>query len=281
MAINIKGISGKISSDDDTKILKEMADTLKSINDESKKQANLNLAGLLGAPLLGGQAEGIGDAEGGGGLYGELGGGKKAYEEVIYEGEKMVAEINASTGQINNLLTIEEAEQKGILDEKGGIRAELRDQKGVFDKITKELEKENGVVKLNKDQLLGLSTSYYKSVLLTNDLNTATEKVTKEILNMIGEKSGSLPDDLNNATKKVTKEILDMIGEKSGLKLDLSTPERIQDTIDFLNQGVDLIDSFGDSGIGQFITFGGNLLREGVQHIQEKSIQFVNLLRGD
>jgi hypothetical protein len=254
MAINIKGISGKISSDDDTKILKEMSDTLKSINDESKKQANLNLAGLLGAPLLGGQAPGTGDEEGGGGLVGELGGGKKAYEEVIYEGENMIAEINASTGQINNLLTKDEAKQKGILDEKGEIKDELRDQKGVFNKITKELEKENGVVKLNKEQLLDLSTSYYKSVLATNDLNAATEKATNYIL--------------------------DMIGEKSGLKLDISTPEKIQDNIDFLNQGVDLIDSFGDSGIGQFITFGGNLVREGVQHIQEKSIQFVDLLRG-
>jgi hypothetical protein len=153
--------------DDSSSYFRKMVDELKSLKDIFSKATKLESAGLGGgvgsalASLLKGQG-GLfaGGVAGLGGLgYGVYQGSNAILNEAyqselgsytnVLSGEDknpMIAKINEKTGQIEELLTVQEAQQRGIVDENGRVKSALQASSETWDELSKYFEKYKGDV---------------------------------------------------------------------------------------------------------------------------------------
>lgn len=256
MGLNISRLKEFVGKDEELDTLKEMNDTLKELSSTVEKTTGLQMSGLLGNVLGANQNQNTAAEQSTDEIKSNAGAGEKVYEEVIYEGERMIAETNAKTGKVNDLLTVQEAQQRGILDENGKIKKNLTKENSAFDILTKNLQNQDGIVVLTNKQLLEISTLHYERILLDSEFN----KVMQETIDKLREKY------LNGSSSEEDKKQID----------------RTISQIEIMNDMNSALNSFMSStGVGQFVSYGTDWARAIMEENKFKPIDFTsNILFG-
>ena len=178
------GTSGAINPE--LNILKQINKSMGSINSGLQKSMKLNMSGITGQ-----QSQATEPTEQTEQQTPET---PPIYEEVMVEGQRMIAETDAKTGKINDLLTINEASQQGILNETGKIKKELTKENSQFDKITSHLKDQEGLTNLTKSDLMLISTETYKEVELQHDINLLLGEIKAKYVQQVRELGGKASD---------------------------------------------------------------------------------------
>jgi hypothetical protein len=198
--INVAGSGGKINQGNrSTKkrgLLKSISGGLSKILKTTQKGSNMQMSGLLGGSALGG----LGFLAGLGALIGGLvtmvlgthspqnrtdsltGLGyynnQYQYEKIEIEEQTYVAEIDKKTGEITDLMSVQEAFQKELVDSYGNayedtkvskeskwnILSDYEKQKSIQGAILKELESEEEMTKYNTEQIRVLNKTIQDSI---------------------------------------------------------------------------------------------------------------------
>jgi len=184
----------------DEEILAELKLLNSTLDKGYKKQSSglLGGAGLLtkigaaataaigGAGILGGLAEDSGhpsavddwtDAFESKGWWGGL--GKSPNYEKIYNedlGENQIVKTDEKTGEILEILSMREAEERNILDEEGNIRKRYERTTSIFDEMTKGLDTHKGLVMLNAEKAVEVGLIQDKEKALREAINEALWK---------------------------------------------------------------------------------------------------------
>jgi hypothetical protein len=168
----------------DNRINKEMLKELKNISTflgNLLKNNTLQGAGLLGSAASGAGALGLGSIAGSVAGLGALFTGASAsstmptagYEKVMVEGEEKYALVNNATGEILDILTEQQAIDKGILDEKGNIKESMKVMSVKWDESTKDMAHYKDQLILSVEQLKTLSSLEAQQNKLQEDINDA------------------------------------------------------------------------------------------------------------
>jgi hypothetical protein len=206
--INVSGGSSGNSNNSTNKVMKDMLKEIKGLSGILTKLGKLEMSGLSSvtssvgilSKLLGGggslAALGIGGIAALGGLNGDQPGvnvrygttgllpGENYYEKVQLEGEDHIVEIKKTVdGQekINRILTMDEARQEGITNEKNSILKELTVENSLFDNITKNLASSRDAVIINTENLSDITASTEAEKILMQDIVRLQEQRRKEL----------------------------------------------------------------------------------------------------
>lgn len=210
--INVKGSSGKVKSttnttsnndidDDNKKILKEIknlgglfrksVDFQQKISNATSIFGRLKMSGLGGAGSsgLGGLLSGLGGVGVGlaAGAAGLLSGSTSTsqneigYQKVIQDGQEKVVKYNQKTDEIVAILTMQEAENQGILDKQGKIKSNLIISDEYWNNITKNLELQKGQVVITTDTLTQYGDATLRATSLQLEYNEMLEKRNAEL----------------------------------------------------------------------------------------------------
>ena len=95
-----------------------------------------------------------------------------SYEEIMVDGEKQIARVSTATGEILEVLTLQEAIDQGILNEKGKIKDSLVIANEAWDEMVKDFPKQREYVKLTKDEYETLLDKAIAEQLVIDDIQT-------------------------------------------------------------------------------------------------------------
>lgn len=172
-----------------------LSNSARSVSDEAKKGRSFPFLGAVGAGGLASRASSLLTGAAGGLTAGAsllaLRGDEVSnqYERVRFgeNGEDMIAEIDTKTGEIVRLLTLQEAQQQGIVDEYGRWRAGVIHNNTLLDQIGSNLSKVKDTYILDVDTVNNISAENKRQLQLLKDLNKA---IADQIQSYGGEVSG-------------------------------------------------------------------------------------------
>jgi len=191
--INNSKNSGNISSSDGSDIQREILSELKKMNELNKKTSSMSASGLLGtAGKLGGIIGGVAGAASL--LPGAIGGAIESYQSGFQsqqdygyskvqteDGENKVAKINQKNGEIVDLLTMQEAAEQGILDDKMDILNKHKVVSSAWDDHIIGLASNKDAIMLSNEKLLEIA-----------DLEDKESKIQSDIVDIKQKKLDSL-----------------------------------------------------------------------------------------
>ena len=124
----------------------------------------------------------------------ELGQGRYDIDPALNSrGEDVFVKTEKATGKIVEILTKQEAQQRGILDETGKLYDGIDDANGVWDLLTKDLAAVGEKTVLTKDNLGDIADKSATASLLWDDIVTALQE-QKTRLNNIPNFSALIPN---------------------------------------------------------------------------------------
>lgn len=205
VTINNKRTGGSPSGSNGS-VFNLMLKELKGISGTLGKAFKLGFSGIGGGLLAG-----AGAAAAGGAIKGSEGGGKglsfnsgiadigaeftgKLFDMVQVNEEKMIAITDILSGQID-IITLEEAKRREILDKAGNIKTHLDKQDSLFDKMTANVEKNGDAVVLNLETL--------------KEINSTTDKqwfIEKQIEQLLLQKKKIIEEDIRQRNEKLNRE---------------------------------------------------------------------------
>jgi len=190
--VNVDGGQSGSASGESSKYLKEMAFIMKKSAALGRAGLGGGIGGILSLLSSGGAVAAIAgivaavatfgkSREPGDFGYSAPEGEAFSYKEIYVEGEKQIAKINDETQQIVDLLSIEEARQQEILDEKDNVLGSLKTNNDVWVTITGDMERYKGSVNLTAKEAATIeaySTEIGKSL---EDIDKENAKWYKEL----------------------------------------------------------------------------------------------------
>lgn len=205
ISVNAKRTSASIS-DDGVGFLREIRDSLKGLGKAAQKQGSLGMSGLGGAlsfargpgavlaSLLGAGVAGFSGAYG---MPFNIGAEKLPnqgtfssqyadYSKAMIGDEQVLIKTNAMTGDILDILTMQEAKDKEILDEKGNIKEMLNYQGSVFDHITKTLPAYKDAVMFSTDQMAKVADALAKEAAVRGEINSLLLEQRRRLAKSLG-----------------------------------------------------------------------------------------------
>jgi hypothetical protein len=181
--VNNSRNSGNVSGGGED-VQREILSELKKMNDMGKKQSSMSASGLLktGGILGGlmGAALTIPGAVGGAAdsfQYGTNAQKDFGYSKVMTEdGQTQVAKINQTNGEIVDLLTMQEAVEQGILNDKFDIKEKHKVVSTKWDQNIKGLESSKDAILLSNEQLEKIADLETEEKLIQKDINEQKKK---------------------------------------------------------------------------------------------------------
>jgi len=205
-------------SNESLSVLKDIRNSLRDLTMATQKETKLQQSGLLGSDFTSGGVIGkllskVGGtatsfltagyagqqlfedsaAAGGFPLQGDLGlKGSPLYEKAFVGDEEVVLDIDRKTGEILEVLTIQEAKQKGILDDLGNLEDKYKTNLSIFDKATENLEKYRDSVELTAENYANIQTN-----------TEAERKLQLEIGKLLIKKRDMLADEVGEEGSRI------------------------------------------------------------------------------
>ena len=205
---NIKG-----SNEEQTEILKQILATMRKNNDTQENFLNLSKTGLIGAAMalgndwvstiLSGAGKAVTSGIASTAAYEQNNGSTMGYEEVFINGKKQFLQIDKTTGKIIDTLNVQEANQRGILDETGHIYDNLKLSDDIWNSMKKGWTDMNGNVVLTNQTM--------------DNFQKDLQNLTSQYINYANNKwfgSGSFSPEMT-PTQKVNSNIKDFYGDNT------------------------------------------------------------------
>jgi hypothetical protein len=186
---------------DSLRLLTEIRDALRNQTQVSEKESKMSLGGLGGMGALSRMLSGAGGAFAGGALTGlgigsgladrrkeqeRIGFGDSRFFEAFVDGEQKVIEVNEKTGKIEDILTLQEAKYRQILDKTGQILPGLQAEKDLRDKIGSGLEMTLGIIDATTKQLEKSYSEAYKQELYDERITEAKRAYAEKMEKLAG-----------------------------------------------------------------------------------------------
>lgn len=174
------------------KLLKSLLSETKGLKDIFSKATKLSSSGLSGggsssllSKLLttggGAVALGLASLTIGGDTPQTASGTGLGFQEALIDGEKKILAVNEQTGKVQDVLTLQEATDKGILDEKGRVKDQWKTQSKIIQESIDSLGTYHGSLLISNQQLMDISSEERKQLEFQKQITAALEKKAREL----------------------------------------------------------------------------------------------------